>query len=209
VGSVEALVIVVEPFAAAHVEGFRHLFDAASSPCFCRYWHFGGTKNEWLDRCAHRPEENLAEQTSAVAKNDVSARGLVAIERDTETASDGERLVGWMKLTPREAMSKLTSLPVYRGLPVEEATWTIGCFLVDPRRRHLGVARALLAAAEVHVRGWGGRVIEGHPRRSTEPLHDEEAWQGPEAMFVELGYIPAHDIAPYPLYRKLLFSAGT
>ena len=29
------------------------LFDAAGSPCFCRFWHFTGTNNEWLDRCAN------------------------------------------------------------------------------------------------------------------------------------------------------------
>jgi GNAT superfamily N-acetyltransferase len=198
-------VIAVVPLAPPHLEGFRALFEAASSPCFCRYWHFAGTKNEWLDRCAHRPEENLAEQAEGVRAGDPSARGLVAVERTGDT----EALIGWMKLAPREVMTKLTRLPVYRGLPFEEATWTIGCFLIHPSRRRDGVAKALLGAAEEHVRAWGGRVLEGHPRRSSEALHDEEAWQGPERAFVELGYTPVHDVAPYPLYRKLLTSPTT
>lgn len=194
-------VIVVESFAPRHIEGFRELFDASSSSCFCRYWHFSGTKNEWLDRCAHRPEENLAEQTEALGNDDPSARGLVALE-------DGA-LVGWMKVAPRAAMPKLTSLPVYRNLPFEEGSWSIGCFLVREAARRRGVARALVSAAETQVRAWGGRVLEAHPRRSSAPLYDEEAWQGPERVFIELGFEPVHDVAPYPVYRKVLLSAKT
>lgn len=191
--------IEVEVFESAHVERFGSLFEAASSPCFCRYWHFTGTKNDWLDRCAHRPEENLAEQAAAVRSGDVSARGLVAVDRAARGA-----VVGWMKLAPLEALPKLKGLPVYKALPVEPGSWAVGCFLIHPGRRRAGVARALLQAAEHHVRAWGGRVILGYPRRSTEPLHDEEAWQGPERVFVELGFAPVHDVPPYPVYRKVV-----
>ena len=191
--------IDVEPFTPAHLPGFGALFEASSSPCFCRYWHFTGTKNEWLDRCAYRPEDNLTEQADAVRRGDPSSRGLVALDRDA-----GGAVVGWMKVAPRETLPKLTKLPVYRHLAAEEGTWTIGCFLVHPSARRRGVARALVSAAEAYVRGCGGRIIEAHPRRSTDPLHDEEIWQGPERLFIELGYSPAHDVPPYPVYRKVV-----
>jgi GNAT superfamily N-acetyltransferase len=197
------VVIAVEALAPAHMDRFARLFEAASSPCYCRYWHFTGVKNDWLDRCAHRPEENLAEQTEAVRLGDASARGLVAIDRDA-----GDAVVGWMKLAPHEAVPKLTRLPVYRALASEPGSWVVGCFLIDPSRRRDGIARALLRAAEEHVCAWGGRVLLGYPRRSTETLHDEEAWQGPERLFVELGYTPIHDVPPYPVYRKVV-AAGT
>ena len=29
------------------------LFEATGSPCYCRFFHFEGTNNEWLARCAH------------------------------------------------------------------------------------------------------------------------------------------------------------
>jgi ribosomal protein S18 acetylase RimI-like enzyme len=188
--------IVVEPLAERHLAGFAKLFDATSSSCFCRYWHFTGTKNDWLDRCANRPEENLAEQADAVARGDVSASGLVAIENGA--------VVGWMKLAPRASLPKLTSLPVYRQLLAEPGTWTIGCFVVDPSARRRGVARALVQNADTYVAAHGGRLIEAHPRRSTEPLHDEEAWQGPEQLFRELGFAVIHDVSPYPVYRKVV-----
>ncbi len=195
--------IDVAPFSAKHLEGFRGLFEASSSSCFCRYWHFTGTKNEWLDRCANRPEENLAEQADAVRRGDLSARGLVAIDEHAA-------IVGWMKLAPRDTLTKLTSLSVYRNLALEEeASWTMGCFLVHPAARHRGVARALALGAETHLPAWGGRVLLAHPRRSAEPLHDEEAWQGPERLFVELGYTAIHDVGPYPVYRKVVVSPNT
>jgi GNAT superfamily N-acetyltransferase len=188
--------LVIEPLAERHLEGFARLFEAASSSCFCRYWHFTGTKNDWLERCALRPEENLAEQREAVGRADWSASGLVALQ-------DGV-VVGWMKVAPRASLPKLTSLSVYRQLVAEPGTWTIGCFVVDPTMRHRGVARALVRGAEPYVAAQAGLAIEAHPRRSTEPLHDEEAWQGPERLFVELGFAAIHDVGPYPVYRKVV-----
>jgi GNAT superfamily N-acetyltransferase len=199
-------VIEVEAFTPEHLDAFAKLFEAASSPCFCRYWHFTGTKNDWLDRCANHPEENLAEQADAVRRGDDSARGLVAFEAEPEHPDRERRMIGWMKLAPRAALTKLTNLAVYRGLPSVPETWTVGCFLVHPAARRNGVAKALLAAAEAHVRAWGGRAIEGHPRRADAPLHDEEAWQGPERAFLEAGFTAVHDVAPYPVYRKVVAS---
>ena len=198
-GERELPVIDVEPFTEAHLPGFAALFEASSSPCFCRYWHFTGNKNEWLERGAFRPEENLAEQAEAVRRGDPSARGYVAIDR-----AAGDAVVGWMKVAPREAVPKLTGLPVYKQLTAGPGTWSIGCFLVHPAARHRGVARALVEGAVGHVATWGARFLEAHPRRSTHPIHDEEAWQGPERLFVELGFEPVHDVAPYPVYRKVI-----
>lgn len=205
----------VERLGKQHLEGFRALFEAVGSGCYCRFWHFTGTKNEWLDRCAHRPHENLDEQASALARGDASAEGLVAVD-------DGARIVGWVKVAPRAHVPKLTSLPVYRAIPpapgAEEATFCIACFLVHPSARRRGVARALALAAEAHALSLGGSVIEAHPRRPLhgEPLYDEEVWQGPEKLFRDLGYSevrgagpegasgPDVGPTPYPLYRKAL-----
>lgn len=190
----------VTELSPAHLDGFRALFEAASSPCYCRYWHFEGTKNDWLERCAFRPEENFQEHAEAVRRGDPSSRGLVAIERSSSL------LVGWMKLTLRSHLPKLRRLPVYRALDLgpEDSVLSVGCLLVHPEKRHRGVARALIESAEIYGRSWGAAAVEGYPRRSTEPLHDEEAWQGPERLFLELGFEVLSDVAPYPVYRKRL-----
>jgi GNAT superfamily N-acetyltransferase len=197
------MTLTVEPLDEARLPSLHALFNAAASSCFCRYWHFSGTKNEWLDRCANRPEENAAELDSAVRSRDPAARGLVAVDR---TDASREEVVGWMKLTARRYLPKLRALPVYRSLDLGDdvTTFSIGCILIHPGARGRGVARALVEAAPRFVREWGGRAIEAYPRRSSEPLHPEEAWQGPEPLYVAAGFQVVHDVAPYPVYRLTL-----
>lgn len=197
--------IVVRPLDPSRLDAMRALFDACSSGCFCRYWHFEGTKNDWLERCALRPEENARELESAVRQGDPAGFGLLAFEGAAEGRADGPAL-GWMKLAPRVTLPKLRRLPVYRSLDLgpEDTTWSIGCMLVRPEARRRGVARALVTGAEDFARMRGAAAIEAYPRRSTVPLHDEEAWQGPESVFASLGYEAVVDVAPYPVYRKVL-----
>lgn len=172
------------------------LFEAAACPCHCRYWHFTGDKNAWLQRCAEAPEESRREQETLVASGDPAGRGLLALE--------GDRALGWMKLSPRSTLPKMNALPVYRNLALGAGgdVYVVGCLLVHPAHRHRGVARVLITAAEGFVKGWGGVAVEGYPRRATEHLHDEEAWRGPEALFTTGGFRTVHDEGPYPVYRK-------
>lgn len=188
----------VAPLAPAHLDAVKAFFEGVPSACFCRYWHFEGNKNAWLERCAHAPDDNYAELASGVIAGDPASRALVAF-RDTH-------MVGWMKLTARATVPKLRGQPVYRGLDLgpEDTTFAIGCLLVDPAHRKSGVARALVAEAAHWAKAWGGRAVEAYPRRSTDPLYDEEIWQGPEALFRDLGFSPVHDVGPYPVYRLIL-----
>jgi GNAT superfamily N-acetyltransferase len=192
--------IHVVPLSEATLGAWSKLFEASAVTCFCRYWHFEGTKNDWLARCAFTPEANRDEHTSEVRSESPAARGLLAM--------DGDRAIGWMKLAPRAKLPKLRKLPVYRALDLgsDDGVYSIGCFLIDPERRGQGVARALVEAADTHVRAWGGRAIEAYPRRSAEPMHAEEAWLGPESIFVRAGFTVVHGEGPYPVLRKLLTS---
>ena len=185
----------------AHLAAWDALFEVAGSGCFCRYWHFTGAKNDWLDRSANTPRQNFDDHAERVRAGDPAARGLLAME--------GERAVGWMKLAPRDALPKLRGLPVYRALDLgpDDGVYVVGCLLVDPAHRGRGVARTLVLAAESHARAWGGRAIEAYPRCSGEDLHPEEAWMGPEALFGAAGFLPRKDpaqMAAYPVYRKAL-----
>jgi GNAT superfamily N-acetyltransferase len=187
----------VEPLAAPHLAGWRALFDACACACFCRYWHFTGDKNAWLDRAAHRPEESLAEQEADLAAGDPRAAGVVAL--------DGDAIVGWMKIAPRSVMGKLRSLPVYRAADLGdgEGVWSIGCFLVAPSHRGAGVARALLEGGAAFARAQGAVTLEAYPRRSADALGEHEVWQGPLHLFASAGfevYAEAHP--PYPVLRR-------
>jgi len=194
----EARVITIVELDASHAVAWTALFDACGSSCFCRYWHFAGDKNTWLARCAHEPTLNRDEQLALVSQRDDAARGLVAF--------DGDVCVGWLKLTPRAVLSKLRRLPVYKSLDLgaDEGAWSVGCVLVRESHRRRGVARALVQTTPDFVRRWGGRSIEAYPRHAEGPLHDEEAWMGPERAFVESGFEPIAGEEPYRVFRRLV-----
>lgn len=190
--------IRTEPLSPERIAGWAELFEASHCPCYCRYWHFQGTKNDWLARCAFDRDASRQEHEAAVRAGADEALGLIAIA--------GDDVVGWMKLTPRQVLPKLTSLPVYRGRLSPDASdagrvFAIGCLLVHPAHRGKGVARALIAAAPAFVRAHGGAAVEAYPRTAEARLHDEEAWLGPESVFAALGYERVAGEAPYFVYR--------
>jgi GNAT superfamily N-acetyltransferase len=186
----------VAPLTAENLGAWTALFEASGCACFCRWWHFEGNKNEWLARSFEEPWRNRDEQSQLVARDAPEGRGLLAME--------GDEALGWMKLAPRTLLPKLRRQGAYRPLDLgdDDGVWSIGCLLVRPDRRRHGVARELVEAASEHVRVWGGRFLEAYPHRVAHALHDEEAWMGPERIFVTNGFLPVHDVAPYPVYRK-------
>jgi GNAT superfamily N-acetyltransferase len=188
--------LVVAPLDAASLGAFEELFEACASACYCRFWHFGGGKNEWLARCAGGPQENRAEQRSLVMAQAPETRGLLAVR--------GNRAVGWMKLAPRAVVPKLRGWGVYRGMDLGEdaGVWSIGCLLVRPGERRRGVARALLKAAPEWVARWGGHVVEAYPRAPPhEPLHDEEAFLGTTRLLASCGYVEVAAEGSYVVMR--------
>jgi GNAT superfamily N-acetyltransferase len=186
----------VEPLSEQNADAWVALFDASGCACFCRWWHFEGTKNEWLARSSQAVPINCEEQLALVRAGAAEASGLLAMRADLP--------VGWMKLAPRASLRKLTRQGAYRALDLgrDDGIWSVGCFLVRPGERRHGVASALVAAAEEWTRRWGGRAVEAYPHRVPYALHDEEAWMGPEVVFVERRWEAVHDVAPYPVYRK-------
>lgn len=189
------------PFHAAvagpeHGAALSELFARAEVPCYCRYWHFEGTTNAWLDRCAHHADENRAEMRAALDSRSDEMSGIVALEQ--------ERAIGWMKVAPANALPKLYSQRLYRGLPCftgdRDGVYAIGCILVDPARRRSRVAESMLALSVATVRERGGRALEAFPRRA-EDISDAQAWTGPFALYTRAGFRVVHDFAPYPVMR--------
>jgi len=178
---------------AEHGDALAELFEASQTPCFCRFWHFEGDKNAWLERCALAPEKNEAEMREALARP--ALHGLIAF--------DGPRAVGWMKLAPRATLPKLRARPVYRALDLgpDDGVLAIGCMLVRPDARGTGVARALVAAAIEVARERGARAIEAYPHAAS-PLGPHEVWMGPADLFASLGFRRVAGELPYPVLRR-------
>ena len=184
----------VEAVAPRHLDALSELFRACESPCFCRYWHFEGDKNAWLERCAFSPTVNEAEMRADVVRGEARARGLVAFEDSTA--------VGWMKLAPRKTLPKLRTRSVYRALDLgdDEGVLSIACMLVRPDMRKKGVARALVSAAPAIAKASGARAIEAYPH-AAEGLGEHEVWMGPSALFTSLGFARVAGETPYPVLR--------
>ncbi len=182
---------------ADDVAGVTDLFKRTGSPCFCRWWHFEGDKNSWLDRCANSPEDSEAELRSAFREQSPQAQGIVAV------APDG-RVVGWMKLTPSAAVAKIYEQKLYRGLPCFEGdragVWTLGCLLIDESHRGSGLSGAMVRAGLDMARRAGARAVEAFPRRA-EGLAAEEKWTGSFSTLSREGFAVVHEFGPYPVVR--------
>lgn len=195
--------IVVEAAAPRHLAGLEALFAAAGSPCFCRFWHFEGTNNAWLERCALSPDDNRAELRAALDSGADEARGVVAI---AHAGTSAQSLVGWLKVAPAASMKKLYDRKLYRGLPCfggdRTGVFVIGCALIHPAHRRRGVATTLVTGAIRLAPAWGARALEAFPRRPKEPVSDEELWTGPMGAYGANGFVEVNDFEPYPVLRR-------
>lgn len=183
---------------ASRAAAIAQLFERSGCSCYCRWWHFPGDKNAWLDVRAHRPEENRAALLEALEQGDERARALIALSED-------ERVVGWLKLSPARSVSKLYAQRPYKGMPElaagsRDGVFTIGCCLVDPEFRERGVAKQLIARAPEFARRWGARAIEAFPFRAPHPSADL-LWTGPENALRAAGFEPIAAVGPYPVFR--------
>lgn len=183
-----------------HTQGLEELFHAAGSPCFCRFWHFSGTNNEWLDVCANAPRENADAFAHALAERTDEARGIVAL--------DGSRIVGWLKVAPAFVMRKAYERRFYKQLPVlqgnREGVFLIACALVHPNFRKQGVAKALVGAAIEMAPALGATVLEALPCRPKEAVMDETLWTGPMGAYTVHGFVAVGGFDMYPVLRRTI-----
>ncbi|WP_437804980.1 GNAT family N-acetyltransferase [Sorangium sp. So ce1078] len=194
--------ITVAAAAPEHLAGIEALFEAAGTPCYCRYYHFEGTNNEWLARCSDGQGENRREFAEALAAGSDEARGVVALAKDVPD------VVGWLKVAPAAVVAKAYERRLYRGLPCfagdRAGVFLIGCAVVHPGHRRQGVATALVAGAVGLAPAWGARALEALPRRPKEPVSDEELWTGPVSAFTRNGFVEVNAFEPYPVLRRML-----
>lgn len=181
---------------AADEDALLALFGRAGVACHCRYWHFEGTKNEWLERTAFRPELNAAELACAIREERAAdGRGVIVDE--------GATVVAWGKLFPKAEARKLLKQGPYNAYSQTHTpdTWCLGCVLVDPARRREGIARALVGGLADAGRALGAKAIEAFPRVGHGPVADEELWMGIAAHLEAHAFRVVSGEAPYPVYR--------
>ncbi|MBM4358802.1 MAG: GNAT family N-acetyltransferase [Deltaproteobacteria bacterium] len=184
-----------EALRSEHAASLAELFVAASSPCFCRFWTFEGDDNAWQLRAATAPESNRGELVTAVTQG--GERGVVALA--------GDRVVGWLKLAPSEAVPKMFSRRLYRAEPwfrsERAGVFMVGCVLVHPAERRRGVARDLVLTSIAVARELGARALEALPRKLEPPARDESFWNGPLSTLEAAGFVRVAGVDGYPVLR--------
>jgi GNAT superfamily N-acetyltransferase len=195
----------LRPIRPDDAEALAALFEAAHAPCHCRYWHFPGDKNEWLERCYVRPEENRAEMAASLDPDREDGLGVVAELAVDPVDPPARSIVGWCKVARAPAIAKAYEQRFYRGLDCFDGdratTYLVGCVLVHPAHRRRGLSSRLVDAARALVASLGGTAIEAFPRRVSAEVADGELWLGPAPSFERCGFRVVGGEDPYPVLR--------
>lgn len=184
----------VRPARASDALAVVEFFREAGCRCHCQYWQFEEDDRSWQVVCAQSPEQNALGLARDLAEGSITA--LVQTQ--------GERVIGWLRLEREARLKKLYQKRLYKGLPcfqIERAGGAaIACMLVAPSERRQGVARDLVTAALRFCLARGDRFLEAFPR-GQQDVSDEEQWMGPLPIYRSLGFRVVSDFAPYPVMR--------
>lgn len=182
-----ALRLSVERLTPARRDDFLGFFDHERGPafadnpawakCYCHFYH--------VPKAIRWPSLDAAANRAAM-----SAR-IEASEMEGFLAYAEGAVVGWLNAQPR---SKLPHCAARMGValppipvPPHEAA-AIVCFVIAPKWRRRGVARALLAGALASFASRGIRVVDAFPFKAGASTAAADHYHGPPSLFREAGF---------------------
>jgi GNAT superfamily N-acetyltransferase len=131
--------------------------------CWCMWWRQRGRSRE----------QNRRGMRTLVKEG--REPGLLAYE-------DGVP-VGWVSVSPRADFGHLSRSKHYGPREGEnDQVWSIVCFIVHPKARRKGVAKALLDGAVEHALSRGASAVEAYPHARTRD------YMGSAEMFEAAGF---------------------
>jgi GNAT superfamily N-acetyltransferase len=178
----------VRRFAPALRDDFFRLHSAANGAgwCHCVAW-WVSSWDGWGGRSSEENRE-LRERLLDSGQYD----GYVLLVDDEPAA--------WCQVGPRDRLEKVVRQ--FHREP-DPRTWAVTCFFVAPAHRRKGLAAALLRGALQDLARRGVRRVEAYPRRGID-LAEDDAWTGPEAMFLAEGFTVERDDASRPVLSLVL-----
>jgi len=167
----------IRPLTPERLPDLATLFEQGGDPkwCWCAYFRIRG--RDWTNSTGAENREVLA----AAAARPGPAPGLVAY--------DGQEVVGWVSLGPREVYERLAFSKALAPLD-DTPVWSIVCFVVGRRSRGQGVANALLDAAMDYATEHGATTLEAYPVEVAEGerIPSANAFHGTLTMFERAGF---------------------
>ena len=148
--------------------------------CQCAYLRLTHRDYAHSSPAEHRDLHHRAVRRAARAKR---TAGMIAY--------DDAGPVGWVSIGPRSEFARIVASPVLQ--PVDDAEVTsVVCFVIAPRARRRGVARALLDAVIAYAAEHGIGLLEAYPvDRGGERAPGAELWRGPRRLYEAAGFTVA------------------
>lgn len=195
-------VMEIRPLTPGLVDEYLRLFDGAFSDnpewagCYCAFYDDGFDDGS-------DPSDPGADVRNRAARRATIEAGRAA----GLLAYVDEQPIGWVNAAPRDSYGNLRGFAA-AAAPGQPAVGSIMCFVIAPEHRGQGVASALLAATDDHLRGLGMAVAEAYPRQAP-PAQPDLPWtaayyKGSPGMYRRAGFTVHRELDGFTVMRKPL-----
>jgi ribosomal protein S18 acetylase RimI-like enzyme len=167
--------------------------------CYCQFYHTPKS----LDWAARSGDDNRAAMAGRIAAGEME--GFLAYAGGT--AEVDREVVGWLNAQPRNKLphcfDRMRLAPAPLEVPDFKAAQIV-CFVIHPRWRRRGVARALLDAACASLARRGIEIIEAYPFKAGDSEAGADHYHGPLPLFIEAGFGIIREEPTMTVVRKTL-----
>ncbi len=170
---------------------FEELFglNGACGGCWCMFWKLRGRAFD----------ESKGQATRQMHKSMIDSGKVTGLLAYLE----GE-VVGWVAVEPRSAYEKLAHSRALKPVDDQEV-WSVTCFFVAKKYRRMGITVGLLKAAVEHVKGQGGRIVEGYPVDAQKDMPAPFVYTGTASAFQKAGFKEvARNTPTRPIFRYVI-----
>jgi len=179
--------IRIERLSPARRDDFLRFFDHEHGPAFA-------DNPEWA-KCYchfyHVPKAIAWNRLDGDANRTAIAARIEAAEMDGFLAYAADDVVGWLNAQPRPRLPHCFARMGVAAPKLEvpaEAAAAVVCFVIAPKWRRRGVARALLAGALASFEARGIRVVDAFPFKRSDSTAASDHYHGPPSLFREAGF---------------------
>jgi GNAT superfamily N-acetyltransferase len=138
--------------------------------CLCGYWWVPSSEG-WSERT----EKEAIAQREDLFTREISDGYL--LYRDEEP-------VGWCQVYQRDLLPNLVN--TFTFTPDVEV-WCVGCFMIVPQARGMGLARRFFSMILVDLQDRGIKKVQAYPKLQSG-LSANEVWTGPASLYQKAGF---------------------
>jgi GNAT superfamily N-acetyltransferase len=152
--------------------------NGANAGCWCMFW---------------RLERAMFKKTKGEGNRQILKQTVEADEQPGILAYEGEGVVGWCGIAPREKLIALENSRILKRVD-DQPVWSITCFFVTKEARGHGRMESLIKAAVDHAKSNGAEIVEAYPIDMQSPkllgqtFNSYSGYMGVASAFRALGF---------------------